>query len=484
MPIRGKACKAGSDPLKDSTPLLQSIQACMATGVPPGQASDTNARRLWWGGLEVLQDLLEIQDNTAAGIWLAAPLPALYAPDLLQRFQGWVWAPEALDVLSAAERSTLLPPDRLNARQSPVPSATSNEHFQRLPLRESDSHDPLLIVITSRLQVALALHGEEGQRQLLMRSEPDILGQALTLVEQRLRLDAPEQADGLQQAVRQLGPLQSSSDLATRFWPRLAERLAGMAPTVMLQTAQGPKSAPPPPQPANDHGDEDAELSLLEAITHEVRTPLATIRTLIRSLLRRRDLPEQVLGRLQQIDTECSEQIDRFGLIFQAAELQRQPHSSSTLARTDLGAMLNLLAPGWEQQLQRRGLHLELNLESGLPPVLSDPGRLEPMLGGLIDRCSRSLPAGSSLELTLQPAGARLKLQILTRTPDQLSTSAADADNLSQESLGPVLSWNTSTGGLQLSQTATRRLLERLGGRLTQRRDRGLTVFFPIADHC
>ena len=470
--------------MKDSTPLLQSIQACMATGVPAGQASDANARRLWWGGLEVLQDLLNIQDNTGSGIWLAAPLPALYAPDLLERFQGWVWAPEALDVLSAAERSTLLPPDRINARPTPFSSASSSEHFQRLPLRESDSHDPLLIVITSRLQVALALHGEEGRRQLLMRSEPEILGQALTLVEQRLRLDAPEQADGLQQAVRQLGPLQSSSDLATRFWPRLAERLSGMAPTVMLQTAQGSKSPSPPPQSANERADEDAELSLLEAITHEVRTPLATIRTLIRSLLRRSDLPQQVLSRLQQIDTECSEQIDRFGLIFQAAELQREPHGSSALARTDLGAMLSLLAPGWEQQLQRRGLHLELNLESGLPPVLSDPGRLEPMLGGLIDRCSRSLPAGSSLELTLQPAGARLKLQILTRTPDQLSTTGPDADHLSQESLGPVLSWNTSTGGLQLSQTATRRLLERLGGRLTQRRDRGLTVFFPIADHC
>ena len=456
----------------------------MATGVPAGQASDANARRLWWGGLEVLQDLLEIQDNTAAGIWLAAPLPALYAPDLLQRFQGWVWAPEALDVLSAAERSTLLPPDPLKARETPFPSATSSDHFQRLPLRESDSHDPLLIVITSQLQVALALHGEEGQRQLLMRSEPDILGQALTLVEQRLRLDAPAQADGLQQAVRQLGPLQSSSDLATRFWPLLSERLAGMAPTVMLQTAQATKSPPPPPEKASERVDEDAELSLLEAITHEVRTPLATIRTLIRSLLRRSDLPQQVLGRLHQIDTECSEQIDRFGLIFQAAELQRQPDSSSALARTDLGAMLNLLAPGWEQQLQRRGLHLELNLENGLPPVLSDPGRLEPMLGGLMDRCSRSLPSGSSLELTLQPAGARLKLQILTRTPDQLSKSVEEHDNLSQERLGPVLSWNTSTGGLQLSQTATRRLLERLGGRLTQRRDRGLTVFFPIADHC
>ena len=107
------------------------------------------------------------------------------------------------------------------------------------------------------------------------------------------------------------------------------------------------------------------------------------------------------------------------------------------------------------------------------------------MLGGLIDRCSRGLPAGSSLTLTLQPAGAKLKLQLLSRTPDQLES--LDSDNLSQEQLGPVLSWNTNTGGLQLSQNATRDLLERLGGRLTQRRDQGLTVFFPmqaIVDGC
>ena len=63
-----------------------------------------NARRLWWGALEVLQTLLEGENRGTGGVWLAAPLPALYAPELLQRFQGWVWAPEALDALNAAER--------------------------------------------------------------------------------------------------------------------------------------------------------------------------------------------------------------------------------------------------------------------------------------------------------------------------------------------------------------------------------------------
>jgi len=44
------------------------------------------------------------------------------------------------------------------------------------------------------------------------------------------------------------------------------------------------------------------------------------------------------------------------------------------------------------------------------------------------------------------------------------------------------LSWNPSTGGLQLSQQATRRLFHRLGGRLTERGASSLTVFFPLAD--
>ena len=48
--------------------------------------------------------------------------------------------------------------------------------------------------------------------------------------------------------------------------------------------------------------------------------------------------------------------------------------------------------------------------------------------------------------------------------------------------IGPVLNWNPQTGSLQLSQNATQKLLASLGGHVTQRRDTGLTVFFPISD--
>jgi len=42
-----------------------------------------------------------------------------------------------------------------------------------------------------------------------------------------------------------------------------------------------------------------------------------------------------------------------------------------------------------------------------------------------------------------------------------------------------VLSWNPTTGSLQLSRQATQQLFHQLGGRLTERSGSGLTVFFP-----
>jgi len=186
-----------------------------------------------------------------------------------------------------------------------------------------------------------------------------------------------------------------------------------------------------------------------------------------------------VRKRLHQIDGECSEQIDRFGLIFLAAELQRQPvldEPAQALARTDLAQLLGQLEAGWQQQLERRGLNLELLLTPELPFVLSDPARLETVLGGLMDRFSRGLPAGAVVQLSLQPAGARLKLRLSAAA---LPTGEGEQDL--QERVGPVLSWNPGTGSLQLSRQATQRLFHSLGGRLAERSGNDLTVFFPVA---
>ena len=445
---------------------LEQLRQRLAEGVPAGCSDDDGVRRQWWAALATLQEDFLLPLGVQSGVWLAAPLPALYEPALLQQLQGWVWAPPELgDLLQAS--APLLPP-------GVTAGAAAGGGFERLPLLEGDGTDPLLLLITPRLQVAMALLGEPGQRHLVVRFDPPTLSAALSLLNERLQGSDQQQAQRLRQAIQALGPLQSDEQLAQRFWPRLAERLAAMAPSLTLQPLvhRSPAAASGAPSSPS------SELALLEALTHEVRTPLATIRTLIRSLLRRSDLPELVRQRLQQIDGECSEQIDRFGLIFLAAELQRQPQGEAqALARTDLARLLQQLEPAWRQQLLRRSLAIELSFSSDLPPVLSDPARLETVLGGLVDRFSRGLPAGAVVQLSLRPAGARLKLRFS-------ATEAVLADPEEAggaERVGPVLSWNPGTGSLQLSRQATQRLFHSLGGRLAERAGNDLTVFFPVA---
>jgi signal transduction histidine kinase len=446
---------------------LELLRQRLAEGVPAGSSDDDSVRRQWWAALATLQEDFLLPLGAQQGVWMASPLPALHEPALLQQLQGWVWAPAELgDLLQAG--SPLLPP---GVSTAPARAAGG---FQRLPSLEADGTDPLLLVLTPRLQVAMALLGDPGQRRLVVRFDPPTLSAALSLLDERLQHTDPKQGQRLRQAIQALGPLQSDEQLAQRFWPRLAERLAAMAPSLTLQPLVHRSAA----ADATAASGPSSELALLEALTHEVRTPLATIRTLIRSLLRRSDLPELVRQRLQQIDGECSEQIDRFGLIFLAAELQREPPSEDqALARTDLARLLEQLEPVWRQQLLRRSLAMELRCSPELPPVLSDPARLETVLGGLVDRFSRGLPAGAVVRLSLQPAGARLKLRFSASAAVLVEPGEAAA----AERVGPVLSWNPGTGSLQLSRQATQRLFHSLGGRLAERAGNDLTVFFPVA---
>ncbi|MCP9917237.1 sensor histidine kinase [Cyanobium sp. ATX 6F1] len=448
---------------------LEALRRLLAAGVPPGRCDEDAARRQWWAALATLQEELLLPRPAMEGVWIASPLPALHEPELLRQMRGWVWAPEELGTL-LGHRAPLLP----GATPGPGAPLAAGESCERLTLEGQDGTDPLLLVITPRLQVALALHGPPDGRQLVVRFDPATLSATLTLLDQRLRRTNPAAGQRLRKAIGALGELHGDGNFASTFWPRLAERLASMAPSVTLQ-----------PMVHGGMGETNrasSELALLEALTHEVRTPLATIRTLIRSLLHRSDLPALVRQRLHAIDGECSEQIDRFGLIFHAAELQRLPRSEQPLARTDLAQLLIRLEELWQQQLRRRGLQLELDIAPGLPPVLSDPSRLETMLGGLIDRFSRRLPGGATVQISLQPAGSRLKLRLHGVGRSELPQAAVSGDDgSSSEAIGPVLSWNPETGSLQLSRQATQRLFHSLGGRLTERGDRGLTVFFPVA---
>ena len=222
------------------------------------------------------------------------------------------------------------------------------------------------------------------------------------------------------------------------------------------------------------------EVDIIKAITHEVRTPLTTIRMLVRSLKRRKDLSAEVKTRLDRVDDECTEQIERFNLIFEAAQLDSYPIA---LEATQIEEILSDGFMRWQESAGRRQISLEMILPTEIPAISSNTLLLSQVLNGLVDRLVRSFPPDSHIQLILTNAGEYLKLQFQSQVTNQ---GGGDLPLL--KAVGQWLMLQPETGTLSLSLPTTKTLLKALGGKLTVRMHSSiaaydgeiLTIFLPF----
>ena len=446
---------------------IKIIQDLLLQGLPTTYVDDETSRRMWWASLEVIQKEFLYQHYHQGGIWVASPLPALTEKKYLSKLKGWLWSPGGYPYFYH-ENAGYLP-----AEHSMKNKDDSNfiGNYKVLNLNPKDGYEPFLMIITKDFQCVLSIAGEKDKRTLLMRCDEKSLKTVIELIDAKLNQENDKERLNFRNAINNLRDLNFNEEFNNNFWPILSTKLANLIPKLNIQNSS-----------KNYHKTgQITEAKLLQAISHEVRTPLATIRTLISSTLKKFTMDESMRNRLIQIDNECNEQIDRFGLIFNAAELVSNEISPlNQMARINLGELLNKFLPVWNKQLNRRGISLKIDVPNQLPQILSDSEKLELMLRGLIDKNTRGLREGSILILELRPAGQKLKLQLKVEKLDSSKKEITNKENGSD--IGPVLNWNPQTGSLQLSQIATQKLLASLGGHVTERRDTGLTVFFPISE--
>ena len=57
---------------------LAVLRRGLAEGAPAGRGDEDSVRRQWWAALATLQEDLLGPASAGSGLWLAAPLPALY----------------------------------------------------------------------------------------------------------------------------------------------------------------------------------------------------------------------------------------------------------------------------------------------------------------------------------------------------------------------------------------------------------------------
>lgn len=445
-----------------------------------------NAQREWRSAIASVEELLlsQIDHNQQTvppaklGLVFSAPVPLLSNSDLVSSFKSAVFTTDAFNV------NALMP---CQSREVEPVIEQNVSSVIELPLIPQDAiaQEQFCLVLTANFGLVMVLGEDlEGNAKFHFSFNPLTLSEVWATLRSRLVISNYRHLEQLDSQVEQFAPPNPHYSLVTKFSRQLLQHMSDFD-TLALHSRQV-ESIPATSVSGNlqsafssTRANSHLEMELLQALTHEVRTPLTTIRTLTKLLLKRKqDLKPNVVQRLQTIDRECTEQIERMELIFRAAEFESTPTAKAVeLVPFSLEQVFHQSIPRWQEKAKRRNVDLKFTLPQTLPKIVSDPKMLDTVLTGLMESCTRSLPTGGHIDVKVSTAGNQLKLQVLSQ--------ASNVDN-PLKSLGQLLTFQPATGCLSLNLDVTKNIFQALGGKLTvrQRQEQGkeLTIFLPLGN--
>jgi signal transduction histidine kinase len=446
---------------------------------PNTQSSPLQAHNQWQSAIASIETLLLqalpsplgmsdlSEETTLEGLLLTAPLPLFSHPALVSQLQTITFT------TAHTHNQRLLP-----CQPTSIHHQTAQSHHFPIELLPTDplAEERFCLVLTSHFSLVVVLGEENGTLRCQFSFDPDDLDMAWKSLRGRLMLTAPHHLSYIDELATRFSPIAPDYRWVMAFGQHLLHHQPVAVAPVEQSTAAKVNSTEIPAKLA-------ADVELLQALTHEIRTPLTTIRTMTRLLLRQPDLSQRVLKRLGAIDRECTEQIDRMELIFSAVELATtQPSQAVDLTTMSITQLLEKSLPQWQQQAERRNLDLAVEIPHKLPAVVSNPTILDRVLTGLVENFTRNLPSGSRIQVEVTPVGDRLKLQL--QSQPETDEGEHTAPN-KRHSIGQLLTFQPETGNLSLNMNVTKNLFQLLGGKLIVRQhpQQGevLTIFLPLS---
>jgi signal transduction histidine kinase len=395
----------------------------------------TDAKEFWSREIAVLEQLC--RSMPVEGLFFTHNPQILANSYSLHNLQIWFFTPSHTALLAT--------------KSLPI----QNTQTIRLAKNDAISHEWFCLLISRSF--SLLILASDQSRSCIYTFHPEPIQKAIAVLRQKIY--QPAQVSLLSQQLEQF-PVQMPE-----------YRVIAKLGTLLL--SQSFRQELPIP--------EIREVDLIRAIAHEVKTPLTTIRTLVHSLLRRKDTTTAIKTRLEQIAMECSDQIDRFNLIFEAAQLAAAP---VPLERIQFQDVLLQSIKRWQEQSQRRHIEIHLDVPQDLPAAISNSHLLQQLLNGLVDRLTRGLPIGSHILIQVSAAGEHLKLQFHSQFEDEMPPSESPL----LRAVGQWLMLQPETGTLSLSLPITKTLFQAIGGKFTVRLHPTsgdydgeiLTIFLPI----
>lgn len=161
---------------------------------------------------------------------------------------------------------------------------------------------------------------------------------------------------------------------------------------------------------------DELKTTLLNAVSHDLRTPLATIIAAAESLLQegiewspeeRRELLETLLSEAHRLERLVTNLLDLSRLEAGKLQLDLRPHPVSDLIHAALDHAQ------WRLQQHR----LVVDLPEDLPPVLADSVKIEQVLVNLLENAAKYSPPGSTIRIAARQQGESVAIAVEDEGP-------------------------------------------------------------------
>jgi two-component system phosphate regulon sensor histidine kinase PhoR len=225
---------------------------------------------------------------------------------------------------------------------------------------------------------------------------------------------------------------------------------------------------------------EQARRSLMVNLSHDLRTPLASLQAMIETLQDGAlDDRAVALDFLRRMDDEV-QSLNR--LVNEVLELSRIETGQLELyrAETELGELLERAAARMETQAQQSDIRIELDVATDLPLPHVDGSRIEQVLLNLLQNALNFTPSGGSVTLATALEGDHIVVRVqdtgIGIAPDDLPHIFERFYKVDRA---------RSSGGTGLGLAIAKHLIERHSGRIwaESQLGQGTTVSFTLPLH-
>ena len=222
---------------------------------------------------------------------------------------------------------------------------------------------------------------------------------------------------------------------------------------------------------------ENTRRELVGAVSHDLRTPLASIRAMIESINDGVVSDQETVSRyLRTIQSEVENLSQLINDLFELSQIDAGTlalHIESSSIQDLISDTLESMAP----QAEGRRLGLEGDVDTELSPVMMDSHRVQRVLYNLVQNSIRHTPADGSIRISALDTGDEVKVQVVDTGE---GIDARDLQRLFERTYRGDRSRSRSSGGGGLGLSIAKGIVEAHGGRLSVESELGKGSVFSF----